>query len=38
MWINNYLTAFLMAIGVVVVVLVVFFLRAGLLTSNLTEM
>ena len=36
MWINNYLTAFLMAIGVVVVVVVV--LRAGLLTSNLTEM
>ena len=37
MWINNYLTAFLMAIGVVVVVVVVV-LRAGLLTSNLTEM
>ena len=37
MWINNYLTAFLMAIGVVVVVVVVFS-RAGLLTSNLTEM
>ena len=41
MWINNYLTAFLMAIGgvvVVVVVVVVVFSRAGLLTSNLTEM
>ena len=39
MWINNYLTAFLMAIGgVVVVVVVVAFSRAGLLTSNLTEM
>ena len=40
MWINNYLTAFLMAIGgvVVVVVVVVVFSRAGLLTSNLTKM
>ena len=38
MWINNYLTAFLMAIGGVVVVVVVVFSRAGLLTSNLTEM
>ena len=39
MWINNYLTAFLTAIGgVVVVVVVVVFSRAGLLTSNLTEM
>lgn len=37
MWINNYLTAFLMAIGGVVVVVVVFS-RAGLLTSNLTKM
>ena len=29
MWINNYLTAFLMAIGVVVVVVVFFFFEGG---------